>query len=187
MSAPINRDSAVNRILLVDDEANVLKALRRVLAPERYEIELFEDPQAALIRAAVERFDLVLSDYRMPRMDGVEFLGAFKDVSPDTVRLILSGYADLDALMGAINHAEIYRFISKPWQDYDLKATLADALRHRDMLLENRRLADRVRAQEALLYRHERELERLEREHPGITRVDLGRDGSILLDDTGTG
>ncbi len=171
----------MRRIMLVDDEENVLRALRRVLATEPWEIELFTEPEEALRRAATTPFDLVLSDYRMPRMDGIVFLGAFKELRPEAIRLILSGYADLEAVIDAINHAEIYRFISKPWQNYDLKAILAEALTHRDLLLENARLADRVRAQDAILNRQRVELERLEKEHPGITQVEWAVDGSIQL------
>lgn len=171
----------MRRIMLVDDEENVLRALRRVLATEPWEVELFTEPEEALRRAATTPFDLVLSDYRMPRMDGIVFLGAFKELRPEAIRLILSGYADLEAVIDAINHAEIYRFISKPWQNYDLKKILTDALAHRDLLLENQRLADRVRAQDAILNRQRHELERLEKEHPGITQVEWDADGSIQL------
>jgi DNA-binding NtrC family response regulator len=171
----------MRRIMLVDDEENVLRALRRVLATEPWEIELFTEPEEALRRAATTPFDLVLSDYRMPRMDGIVFLGALKELRPEAIRLILSGYADLEAVIDAINHAEIYRFISKPWQNYDLKAILTQALAHRDLLIENQRLADRVRAQDAILNRQRHELERLEKQHPGITQVEWDTDGSIRL------
>lgn len=170
-------------LLLVDDEPNILSALTRVFASEPYAIETFTDPTAALARARQAEFDLVLSDYRMPEVDGVSFLTIFRTLQPDCARLILSGYADIDALLGSINDAWIFRFICKPWHDGELRATVAQALAHRAVLLENRRLADRVRAQEELLHRQQRELERLERENPGITRVRHGNDGSILLDD----
>jgi two-component system probable response regulator PhcQ len=183
MSRPSETTRA--RLLLVDDEPNILSALTRVFAHEPYKIEAFTDPTAALARAQRAAFDLVLSDYRMPEVDGVSFLTIFRSLQPDCARLILSGYADIDALLGSINDAWIFRFLCKPWHDGELRAVVAQALAHRAVLLENRRLADQVRAQQERLYRQERELERLEREHPGITRVRRANDGSILLDGDG--
>ena len=117
----------------------------------------------------------------MPRMDGVEFLTRLRLKQPNAMRLILSGFADLEALMDAINVAEIYRFISKPWSDYELRATLSQALAHHDALEENRRLADAIRQSQAELEVRERELKRLEALHPGITQVTWANDGSILI------
>lgn len=169
------------RLLLVDDEPNILSALRRVFAVDKYQIETFTEATAALARAKEVEFDLVLSDYRMPDVDGVSFLTIFRTLQPDAARLILSGFADMDALYGAINDARTFRFITKPWHDGDLRVTIRQALAHRDMLLENRRLADELRRQQQLLNLQQCELDRLEREHPGITRVARGNDGSVLL------
>src|SRR3990172_7221925 len=163
----------MHRLMLVDDEPNILRALKRVLAGGPYTVETFEDPEEALARTETVDYDLALSDYRMPRMDGVEFL--------TRLRLILSGFADLEALMDAINVAEIYRFISKPWSDYELRAPLSQALAHHDALEENRRLADAIRQSQAELEVRERELKRLEALHPGITQVTWANDGSILI------
>lgn len=181
----------MSRIMLVDDEANILKALRRVLGATpcacggtvfRLQIETFTEPEAALARAAQVPFELVLSDYRMPGMDGVAFLSAFKGLQPDAVRLILSGYADLNALVGAINQAQIYRFLSKPWNDYELVSTVAQALAYRQLTLENQRLADQTRLAQGTMSAAEWELKRLEQESPGITQVNWGPDGSVILD-----
>lgn len=169
-------------ILLVDDEPNILAALKRVFAPDGYRIEAFTDPAEALARARDTEFAAVISDYRMPEVDGVSFLTLFRSLQPDCMRLVLSGFTDLDAVLGAINDAWIFRFITKPWHDGDLRATVAQALAHRAVLIENRRLADIVRRQEAELNRQQIELDRLEREHPGLTRVRRGNDGAILLD-----
>lgn len=179
------------RIMLVDDEPNILNALRRSIGAQvsdgqavfAVKVEIFDQPEAALRRAADAKFDLVMSDYRMPSMDGVAFLKAFKGMQPNAIRLILSGYADLGALVGAINDAQIYRFISKPWQDYEVTTTLAQALLQQKLLAENQRLADLVRMQQGKLSRQELELRRLERETPGITRVKWGPDGSVYLDE----
>ncbi|GMR19469.1 MAG: hypothetical protein BMS9Abin36_0064 [Gammaproteobacteria bacterium] len=171
-------------ILLVDDEENILKALQRTLGRQRdWEIEIYTRAEEALQRMRVKNFELVLSDYRMPEMDGVQFLSQVKQLQPDAARLIISGYTDLDALLGAINEASIYRFISKPWNDYDLVATLEHALSYRDMQVENRRLADQVREQRQQLNRQQAALEELEAKYPGITQVDRAPDGSIRLDE----
>ena len=176
------------RLMLVDDEENVLRALRRTLLMnddnvQAFSVEVFSSPVTALQRADEAKFDLVLSDYRMPEMDGVQFLRQFRDKQPDAARLVLSGYADLEGIIGAINEAQIFRFIPKPWHDTELRVTLTQALTYHTLLVENRQLADRVRAQQGKLTRQELELRRLEQEHPGITKVNWGPNGEVLLDE----
>jgi two-component system probable response regulator PhcQ len=181
------------RIMFVDDEQNILNALRRLFVspsmqdsgnPE-FQVETFISPRLALQRAGDgAAFDLVISDYRMPEMDGVAFLKAFRQIQPHAERLILSGYADLEALVGAINEAQISRFISKPWHDYELKAAVAQALAHRDLLRDNQQLADQVRLQIGVISKQEMALRRLEEESPGITKVHWGEDGSVIFDET---
>lgn len=131
----------MNRILIVDDEQNVLNALRRELHGE-YQVETFDKPEEALEHCLHAQFDLVIVDYQMPGMNGIQFLKQFGQLQPDAARLVLSGEADLGAVAGAINETHIYRFIGKPWDSAELVATLAQALAHRAILLENRRLAE---------------------------------------------
>lgn len=133
-------------ILLVDDEQNILNALQRELAGS-HDVETFTSPREALQRAKDTEFDLVVTDYRMPDMDGVSFLEAFAQNQPDAMRLILSGQADMNALIKAINVSHTYRFVSKPWDKFDLKANISQALNHREAMLENRRLAAAYRQQ----------------------------------------
>lgn len=181
----------MSRILIVDDEASILKALQRLLrvAPCTYGNKQFtltvvasSSPLEALQIARQEDFDLFISDYRMPEMDGIEFLKAAKAIQPDAARLILSGYADLNALVRAVNEVGIERFIGKPWNDYDLMSAIGQALAHRDLLLENRQLADLVRLEMGDKTPEQLEAERLERLEPGITKVNWGADGSVVLD-----
>lgn len=129
-------------LLLVDDEANILSALKRTLMAkdefsdqaEHYRIDATTSVSEALKMAETTDYDLIISDYRMPEMDGVRLLADLRYRRPDAVRMILSGMADMDGLIRAINGAEIYRFMSKPWDDDDMRATVAGALAHRRML-----------------------------------------------------
>ncbi len=179
------------RILLVDDEINVLNALRRLLqhsslaagqTGERW-LEICLSPEAALQRADEMPVDLVISDYRMPGMDGVKFLQTMRERHPDTARIILSGYADLAGLIRAINDAGIHRFLSKPWHDDELLLAIGQTLAYRNLLLENQRLADQVRAQEGRLSRQELALKRLAEENPTLAKVHWAEDGSVIFDD----
>lgn len=180
------------RIMLVDDEENILKALRRVLTntPCVYDgveypvrVEIFTSADEALNHARHNTVDLVLSDYRMPGKDGVTFLKEFKEIQPHAARLILSGYADLNALMGAINEAQVYRFLNKPWNDYELVSSIAQALAYRNLTLENLHLADQARVENGAMTPQELERKRLEEQEPGITHVNWGPDGSVILDE----
>jgi len=181
----------MSRILIVDDEQSIVKSLQRLLrlAPCTYgtqtfplEVSAYTSPKAALEAAHNEEFDLFMSDYRMPEMDGIEFLKATKALQPDAARLILSGYADLNALVRAVNEVGIERFIGKPWNDYDLMSAIGQALAHRNLLLENRQLANLVRIEMGDVTPEQIEAERLEHLEPGITQVNWGADGSVILD-----
>lgn len=177
-----------SRLLLVDDEPNILRSLERQLRTisrgdgPAYLIETCTNPVVALQRAGEAAFDLVISDYRMPEMNGVDFLRSFRRLQPTAARLILSGQTDLAGMIGAINEAGIMRFLAKPWEEAELVFAVETALRERSLLLENQRLADELRASRGIIARQEAELRRLERESPGITRVNWDADGAVLVD-----
>lgn len=181
----------MSHILIVDDEKDILSALRRVFSitpcmagskTYRLTIDAFSDPEQALEKTRHTAYDLILSDYRMPGMDGVTLLKAIREIQPDAARVILSGYADLNSLVAAINEAQISRFIAKPWNDYELVATLGQVLAIRDLQLENARIADETRVARGELSAEELERKRLEAEEPGITKVLWGPDGSVMID-----
>jgi response regulator RpfG family c-di-GMP phosphodiesterase len=113
----------------------------------------------------------------------VSFLTRVKELQPDTARIILSACTDMEGIVRAINEAGIFRFVSKPWSDAELKAIVLQVLAHRELLLENRRLADEVRCQRGVISKQQLELERLEAESPGITRVRWSEDGGVLLEE----
>jgi two-component system, probable response regulator PhcQ len=181
----------MNRILLVDDEIGVLNALSRVLKLSplvvrgeelRPRIDAFTSPAEALERAATTAYDLVISDFRMPQMDGVAVLRSMRDLQPDCARVILSGYTDLNGLIAAINEARIDRFIAKPWNDFELITALSKILEIRALRMENEALADEKRCERGELSPADLEMKRLELQEPGITQVHWGTDGSIVID-----
>ncbi|OQA34818.1 MAG: Hydrogenase transcriptional regulatory protein hupR1 [Betaproteobacteria bacterium ADurb.Bin341] len=145
-----SKTKTTRRILVLDDEPNIVSVVRReLLTPPtgRYhlEVECFTEPELALRRASEQAFDLVLSDYRMPGMDGMAFLKEFAKVQPDCATIVLSGWTDLDALTEMVNQTHIFRFIPKPWHDYFLKSSIEQALAYNSVVLEAKQLAAGVR------------------------------------------
>ncbi len=169
------------KILLVDDEPNVLRAISRLLRD--YDITALTSAEEALVITKHVKFDLVISDYRMPGMNGVQFLIKLMAIQPETIRMILTGYADLESAQTAINEAGIYRFINKPWNNVEITNAVKSGLAYQHILLENSRLANQVREQQALLNEKDSLLKALEKEEPGITQVNWADDGSIILNE----
>lgn len=118
------------RVLLVDDEERVTAGLRRNLR-RRFEIETCNDPTAALALVAEqdEPFSVVVSDYQMPGLNGIDFLARVRTIAPETVRIMLTGQADLDASMRAVNEGEVFRFLTKPCPSDTLAAALGSGIR----------------------------------------------------------
>ncbi len=114
-------------VLFVDDEERVLNALA-YLFRDVYEVETANGGEAALERLQARRFHVLVSDQRMPEMLGVELLRQAKGIAPGTVRLLLTGYSDLAAIVGSVNESEVFRFVSKPWNEEDLRATIAESV-----------------------------------------------------------
>jgi response regulator RpfG family c-di-GMP phosphodiesterase len=127
-------------LLCVDDEPNILSALRRLLRPHGYQVTIANSGAQALAVMEEQAFDLVISDMRMPEMDGAQFLEQVKRRWPDTVRLLLTGYADVTSTVDAINKGEIYRYISKPWDDNELLLIVRQALERKALEREKVRL-----------------------------------------------
>ncbi len=129
-------------ILCVDDETNVLKALRRLFMDEDYDILTAESGEQGLeILDETPGVQVVISDYRMPTMNGVDFLKKVYERRPETVRIVLSGYADTASIVSAINEGQIYKFIPKPWNDDELRVTIAKAVELYFLQQENNALS----------------------------------------------
>ncbi|ABC27146.1 Type II secretory pathway, ATPase PulE/Tfp pilus assembly pathway, ATPase PilB [Hahella chejuensis KCTC 2396] len=127
-------------VLLVDDEPAVLSALSRVFRKESYDILTANNAMEALEIINQRRVHLLVSDYMMPGMTGADLLRKVKEQSPDTIRIMLTGQADTTAVMAAINEGAVYRFILKPWNDDDLRVTVALALEQYDLIQKNKEL-----------------------------------------------
>lgn len=134
-------------LLFVDDEPSILSALRRLFRPHGYHILIAESGAEGLEVLEKETVDLVISDMRMPEMDGATFLKNVRHRWPQTMRILLTGYADITSTVAAINEGEIYRYISKPWDDNEIVLVVREALERRRLELENRRLNELTQRQ----------------------------------------
>lgn len=119
-------------LLILDDEANILRSIKRLLRRDGYRIHLAETAEDALRVLAMHEIQVVLSDQRMPEMNGTEFLSRVKDMYPETIRIVLSGYTDIDSVTDAINRGSIYKFLTKPWDDEQLREQIRQAFLHYD-------------------------------------------------------
>ena len=163
-------------ILIVDDEPHVISALMRGLDEEGYLITGAPSGKEALRLMAQQRYHVVISDEKMPGMDGAEFLGLVKEFHPETVRIMLTGHASIEATMRAVNSGEIYRFFTKPWNETEIKLALRSAVEKYDLEEENRRLLRTVKHQS-------QELKFLEKSYPGISDLRREADGAIRIDE----
>ncbi|HXH03405.1 MAG TPA: EAL domain-containing protein [Candidatus Competibacteraceae bacterium] len=120
---------AARTVLLVDDEENILRALQRVLRRDGYRILTATNADEGFEILARHDVQVIISDQRMPGINGTEFLSRVKDMYPETMRIVLSGYTDLHSVTEAINRGEIYKFLTKPWEDEVLRANVQEAFR----------------------------------------------------------
>ena len=130
----------VQSILCVDDEANILSALRRLLRPYGWRVVTAESPLMAMDLLVDDSFDLIISDMRMPEMDGAQFLEQARSLQPDAIRILLTGQADIKSTVEAINRGAIYRFIGKPWDDQLFVFEVRRALERRALEIDKARL-----------------------------------------------
>jgi DNA-binding NtrC family response regulator len=166
------------RILFVDDEEHILSALIRTLLDEPYDVVTASSAERALQIIEEQPFQVVVSDERMPGMDGATFLSILRERCPQTIRMMLTGHASVEATMQAVNNGEIYRFFTKPWDDGSIKLALRSAVEKFDLEDENRRLLKTVK-------RQSQELRALEKEFPGISEVTRDPRGAVELPEIG--
>ncbi len=164
-----------SKILIVDDEENILSALKRLFRNEDYEILTAQSGEEALSTLEQQPVDLIISDLKMPNMNGIEFLAKAKEMNPGALRIMLTGHADLKSVIQAIDRGEVYRFLLKPWNNDELKMTIRQALDFYYVQKDNQALVKTVKKQNQML-------KDLEAEHPGIAEVRRDRDGSVLLE-----
>jgi len=134
-------------ILVVDDEVSVLNAVYRVFRKEGYQILRSDNPADALKLLNEHVCHIIISDYRMPEMDGVTFLREAMNIRPDAIRMILSGYADSSTIISAINDGGIYKFLTKPWEDDILKSEVRYAIERYELQSVNKKLLEDVKRQ----------------------------------------
>lgn len=127
-------------ILFVDDEPGVLAAMQRIFRKENYRIFTASSGGEALAVLEDEEIHVIITDHRMPGITGADLLRRIKKAYPHTIRIMLTGHADVGAIMGAVNEGAVYKFITKPWNDEDLRITVGLALEQYDLIRENRAL-----------------------------------------------
>ncbi|MEY2687768.1 MAG: hypothetical protein RL375_1966 [Pseudomonadota bacterium] len=181
----IKRAPRHRTLLLVDDEDNIVAALKRLLRRDGYHIVTACSAAEGLQRLTEHEVDVIVSDQRMPGMTGVEFLHRAKELYPSTVRIVLSGYTELQSIIDAVNEGAIYKFLTKPWDDQLLRVHIAEAFKQKELADENRRLARQVETANADLATLNERLERLlsqQRQHTELLAA--GADGlRDMLDD----
>jgi response regulator RpfG family c-di-GMP phosphodiesterase len=151
-------------VLFVDDEVNILKALQRLLRSEHMNVLCASRAQEALELLDKQPCQVVVTDQRMPEMSGVDLLSQVRQRYPDIVRMMLTGYTEMAVAVDAINRGEIYRLITKPWNDDELRATIRQAFDHSDLKNEIKRLNQVTREQNFKLQDMNRNLEAKVRE-----------------------
>jgi DNA-binding NtrC family response regulator len=165
-----------HKVLIVDDEPATREVLKEAFSAEPYDVLTAVSADEALALLARQPVSVVISDEKMPGLTGSEFLSIVRKKYPDTIRMILTGHAELHSAIRAINEGEIYRFFTKPCNIIDLAITVRQALQHRAALEESRRLQEVVDRQSAIL-------DDIEKEHPGISILKRATDGAIIIDE----
>jgi PAS domain S-box-containing protein/diguanylate cyclase (GGDEF)-like protein len=170
-------------LLLVDDEDNILAALKRTLRRDGYHIVTACNAAEGLQRLTEHEVDVIISDQRMPGMTGVEFLRRAKDLYPHTVRMVLSGYTELQSIIDAVNEGAIYKFLTKPWDDERLRAHVSEAFQQKGMADENRRLSLQVESANADLAGLNARLEHLleqQRQHADLLQAQASQSRDLI-------
>jgi putative two-component system response regulator len=149
-------------ILIVDDEESILNAFQRIFADEDYEVHTVNNGSEGLnkLRTAQKPYSVIVSDQRMPEMSGVQFFSQAKDIFPDAVRILLTGYADTDAIIDAINKGGVHLYFTKPWREEEILLHIKQSLSKVEILAENKRLVELIKIKNQELVRLNKSLEK---------------------------
>lgn len=157
-------DNKKPTILLVDDETSILRSLKRMLRQEPYIVKTANTPNKAIDMARNDNFHVIISDYRMPGMNGVDMFLEINKQSPDSVKIILSGYADMSIITDALNQEYIDKYILKPWNENSLKREITNSIDHCRLVQTNKQLHEKVLNQNKELLKINEHLEDLVRQ-----------------------
>ncbi|MBN2331641.1 MAG: response regulator [Deltaproteobacteria bacterium] len=165
------------KVLVVDDEPSVLKAIQRIFRhSDMIHLILSGDPVAALNIALTSDIDLIVTDQQMPGMTGLQLLAQLNEKKPEMVKIILTGMADVQTAVQAINEVGVYKFILKPWNNDDLYWTVVRTVEMILMQREKAMLVQEISKKDACL-------RRIENIYPGISDIKRDEDGTIVIDD----
>jgi DNA-binding NtrC family response regulator len=166
-----------HKILIVDDEQNILNSLSRILAEENREILLAHSAEEGLqILKDTEEISVVISDNRLPGMTGVDFMAKVRQLYPDNIRIIITGYADLESSIAAINKGQVYRYVLKPWENEDFKQMVKYALDFYQVIRENRILLRIIRQQVE-------RLKNIKERYPQILESEINKSGLYIIEE----
>ena len=160
-------------ILVVDDEELFIENIQRILSDEKYSVITAASGQEGLEILKKQQVSMVISEYNIPLMNGLEFLEKVRIIYPDILTIMVTDHADIELAIKAINEAGVYKFLLKSWDDIDFKNTIKRTMESLQMIKERDVLIRKVKT-------HEVTLKDLEKRYPGITKVEKDEDGCIL-------
>lgn len=155
------RNGTVWKVLCVDDERSILRSLRRVLSQHDYDVALANSGAEALEMVQSDNFDLIISDMRMPAMSGAELLATLARDCPDMIRILLTGFSDIESTIRAVNEGRIHRYVQKPWNSEQLLNVLNEELETKRLRSENKALLEIVQQQNTQLQNSNQQLQEL--------------------------
>ena len=164
-------DTPIWKVLCVDDERSILRSLRRLLSQHCYDVALANSGAEALEMAQADTFDLIISDMRMPGMNGAELLATLAHDYPDMIRILLTGFSDIESTIRAVNEGRIHRYVQKPWHSEQLLNILDEELETKRLRTENRALLSIVQQQNEQLQDTNQQLQELNEQLEEKVRV----------------
>ena len=160
-------------ILVVDDEEFFIEYIQRILSDENYNVISASNGQEGIALLEKQQVSMVISEYKIPLMNGLEFLEKVRIIYPDILTILVTDHADIELVIKAVNEAGVYKFLLKSWDDIDFKNTIIKPLESLQVIKERDVLIRKVKT-------HEATLKDLEKRYPGITKVEKDEDGYIL-------